>query len=373
MEIKIMKKFKVGIIGCGAISKHYIRFSKEVYSDYFEIVALGDIDIEKAKEKAERFEISRYGLPEIVYNADDIDLIINLTVPNAHEEVTIKCLECGKHVYTEKPLATSREGMRRIMETAKRTGLRVGCAPDSFMSAPAQTAKKALEEDYIGAPIGVNAICAMRGNEYWRPDADFFYQKGAGPMMDMAPYYLNMLVTMLGGVDSVMNMAKITWDERTIKVAPRRGDKIKVEVPTYVSTALKFESGVIATFVNSFDIWATKQPYIEIYGEKGTMVIPDPNRYTGEVLVKRFRDTEWRAVPQFIEYEGYGRGIGIVDMIRNIETGTPHKTSLELAYHTTDVIIAMDEAAEAHREISVESTASKVPGLWETPETILWK
>jgi len=368
-----MKKFNVGIIGCGAISGNYIKYSKEVYYDYFEIVALGDIDVEKAKEKAEEFEINRYGTPDIVYDADDIDLVINLTVPNAHEEVTVKCLESGKHVYTEKPLATSREGMLHIMEVAKKTGKRVGCAPDSFMSAPAQTAKKALEEDWIGAPIGVNAICAMRGNEYWRPDADFFYQKGAGPMMDMAPYYLNMMVTMLGGIESVMNMAKITWDERTIKVPPRRGEKIKVEVPTYVSTALKFESGVIATFVNSFDIWATKQPYIEIYGEKGTLVIPDPNRYKGDVLVKRFNDSEWRVLPQFVEYAAYGRGIGIVDMIRNIETGTPHKASLELAYHTTDVIIAMDEAAEAHRELKVNSTASKVPGLWETPETILWK
>ena len=155
-----MKKFNVGIIGCGAISKNYIKYSKEVYYDYFEIVALGDIDTEKAKEKAEAFEITRYGTPDVVYNADDIDLVINLTVPNAHEEVTVKCLESGKHVYTEKPLATSREGMLHIMEVAKKTGLRVGCAPDSFMSAPAQTAKKALEEDWIGAPIGVNAICA---------------------------------------------------------------------------------------------------------------------------------------------------------------------------------------------------------------------
>ena len=368
-----MKKYRVGLIGCGAIASHYLRFAKEEYSDYFEIVALGDINLEKARERSEKYGVLRYGLPEIVYDDPTIDLVINLTVPVAHEEVTVRALKAGKHVYTEKPLACSREGMLHIMQVAKECGKRVGCAPDSFMSAPSQTAKKALEEDWIGDPIGVNAICAMRGNEYWRPDADFFYKKGAGPMMDMAPYYLNLMISLLGPIDAVQTMSKITWNERTIKVPPRRGEKIEVEVPTYVSSALKFKNGVIATFVNSFDIWSTQQPYIEIYGEKGTMVIPDPNRYVGDVLVRRFKDSEWRVLPQFVEYGKYGRGIGIVDMIRSIESGVPHKASLEMAYHATDVIIAMDEAGEAKRELKIASTAEKPGGLWETPETILWK
>lgn len=368
-----MKKYKVGLIGAGAIAGQYLKNAAEVYSDYFEIVTVADLNVAKAQERAEKYSIARFGTPDLVYDDPEIDIVINLTVPMAHEEVTVKALESGKHVYTEKPLACSREGMQHIMEVAKKCGKRVGCAPDSFMSAPAQTAKKALEEDWIGAPIGVNAICAMRGNEYWRPDADFFYKKGAGPMMDMAPYYLNMFISLLGPVGSVQTMSKITWPERTIKVPPRRGEKIEVEVPTYVSTALKFENGVIATFVNSFDIWKTQQPYIEVYGEKGTMVIPDPNRYKGDVLVRRFRDTEWRVLPQFVEYADYGRGIGIVDMIRSIEAGVPHKASLEMAYHATDVIIAMDEAGEAKRELAVQSTTVKPDGLWTTPETILWK
>lgn len=368
-----MRKYNIGIIGCGDISKNYVRHAKEVYFDYFDITAVGDICVEKAQVLAHDFEIPKYGLPEVVYDDPTVDIIINLTVPMAHEEVTVKALESGKHVYTEKPLACTREGMQRIMDTAKRCGKRVGCAPDSFMSAPAQTAKKALEEDWIGAPIGINAICAMRGNEYWRPDADFFYHKGAGPMMDMAPYYLNMFVSLVGAVDSVMTLSKITWPERTIKVPPRRGEKISVEVPTYVSSALRFESGVIATFVNSFDIWATQQPFIEVYGEKGTMVIPDPNNYRGDVLIRRFQDSEWRVLPQFVEYTKYGRGIGIVDMIRSIEAGVPHRASVEMAYHATDVIFAMDEAGESRSEIKIGSTVEKPTGLWNTPETILWK
>lgn len=368
-----MKKYQVGLIGSGAISGNYIKYAKQCFGDYYEIVILTDIDPERAKAKADKYEIARWGKPDEVYNDPDIDIVLNLTVPAAHEEVTIRALESGKHVYTEKPLAITREGMIRIIETAKRCGKRVGCAPDSFMSAPMQTAKKALEDDWIGAPIGVNAICAMRGNEYWRPDADFFYQKGAGPMMDMAPYYMNVLISMLGGVDEVSTMSKITWDERTIKVAPRRGEKMKVEVPTFVSSALRFESGVIATFVNSFDIWKTQQPFIEIYGEKGTLVLPDPNRYQGDVFVHRFRNSEWCALPQFVEYNEYGRGIGIADMVRAIEEERPHRASVEMAYHATDVIFAMDEAGAAGKTIKINSTANQVDGLWLSPETILWK
>ena len=368
-----MKKYKAAIVGCGAIARSYLKYSRLAYSDYYAITLATDISYEKAKAFAEEYGVERYGLAELAYNDPEIDIIINLTVPMAHEEVTVRALECGKHVYTEKPLACTREGMKRIIETAERCGKRVGCAPDSFMSAPAQTAKKAIEEDWIGEPIAINAICAMRGNEYWRPDADFFYKEGAGPMMDMAPYYLNSFINLVGAVESVSAMSKMTWKERTIKVAPRRGEKIAVEVPTFVSSALRFKNGVIATFVNSFDIWGTKQPYIEVYGEKGTMVIPDPNRYKGDVLVKRFNDSEWRALPQFIEYADYGRGIGIVDMIRSIEAGVPHKAGLEMAYHATDVIFAMDEAGRECREIPVSSSASKPDGLWNTPEEILWK
>lgn len=368
-----MKKYKVGVIGCGAIAGNYLTYARDAYSDYFEIVALGDLKIEKAKELAEKFEIAAFGLPERVYDDPEIDLIINLTVPVAHEEVTVRALEAGKHVYTEKPMATSRDGMKHIMDVAKKVGKRVGCAPDSFMSAPSQTAKKAIEEDWIGAPLGASAMCAMRGNEYWRPDADFFYHKGAGPMMDMAPYYLNLFISLLGPVSTVSTMSKITFQERTIKVPPRRGEKIQVEVPTYVASTMRFDCGVIATFVNSFDIWKSKQPYMEIYGEKGTLIIPDPNRYSGDVLVRRFQDTEWRVVPQFVEYQKYGRGIGIVDMIRSIEAGVPHKASAEMAYHATDVILAMDEAGETHQEVGVRSTTVKPDGLWTTPETILWK
>ena len=368
-----MKKYRVGMIGSGNISGNYLRHARDVFADYYEIVAIGDLSAERAKAKAEEYGIPKYGLPEVVYNDPEIDIILNLTVPMAHEEVNCRALEAGKHVYSEKPLACTREGIERVLEVAKRCGKRVGCAPDSFLSAPAQTAKKALEEDWIGAPVGVSCMCAMRGNEFWRPDSDFFYKKGAGPMFDMAAYYFNILVSMFGSVESVTCLQKMTFPERTIKVAPRRGEKIEVEVPTYVTTGLKFKSGVIGSFTNSFDIWHTKVPHIEIHGEKGTMILPDPNRYKGDVLVRRFKDEDWRVLPQFVEYGAYGRGIGIVDMIRCIEADKPHKASAELARHVTDVILSVNEAAEAGCELKINTVAPQPEGLWLMPEPMLWR
>lgn len=369
-----MKVYQVGIIGSGSISAQYLKNAQEVgaFRDYYQIVAVADIVIEKAKARAEEFGIPKYGLPDMIYEDKDIDLIVNLTVPNAHEEVNIKALESGKHVYSEKPLATSREGIKRIMETAKRCGKRVGCAPDTFMSAPMQTAKKVLEEDWIGNPIGVNALCPMRGNEFWRPDCDFFYKKGAGPMLDMAPYYLNVMISLFGSVESVYSMQKKTFEQRTIKVPPRRGEKIDVEIPTHVCATLRFKNGVIGTFTNSFDIFSATAPKIEVYGEKGTMVLPDPNMFEGPVMVRRYKDKEWRAMPQFVEYRDYGRGIGVMDMVKAIEKDRLHKASAELAYHVTDVIFTMDEAAKAKRECTVTSCVVQPEGCYMDQDSAFW-
>jgi predicted dehydrogenase len=191
-------------------------------------------------------------------------------------------------------------------------------------------------------------------------------------MLDMAPYYLNVMVSLFGSVDSVYSMQKKTFEQRTIKVAPRRGDVIDVEIPTHVCATLSFKNGVIGTFTNSFDIWASQTPKIEIYGEKGSMLLPDPNHFAGPVLVKRLKDEEWRPMIQFMEYDGYGRGVGVMDMIKSIEADKPHKASAELAYHVTDVILTMDEAAEAKKELKVASNVDQPDGCYEDQDPILW-
>lgn len=368
-----MKKLRLGIMGCGAISEHYLRSARDIFFDTQMVAACADIVPEKAQARAAEFGIAKVLTPEEMLYDPDIDLVVNLTVPKAHEEVIISCLEHGKHVYTEKPLAMSREGAARIQEAARRSGKRVGCAPDSFMSAPMQTAKKLIEDGWIGKVIGVSAMCAMRGNEYWRPDADFFYQKGAGPMFDMAPYYLNVLISLIGPIASVTAQSRITYPQRTIKVPPRRGEKIDVEVPTYVAASFEFQNGVIASFTNSFDIWRTKEPFIELYGEKGTMVLPDPNRYDGEVLISRFKDSQFHVCPQLNEYTDHMRGAGIADMACAIEENRPHRASLEMAIHVSDILAAFDESAEDGMRKTIKSACESPAGLWIGEDTILWK
>lgn len=368
-----MKNYNVGLIGCGNISNNYLEGARNVFGDYYKITAVADIVPEKARATAERFQIEKYGTPDVVYDDPTIDIVLDLTVPMAHEEVNLKAIEAGKHVYSEKPLADTLEGVKRIQAAAAKKGVRVACGPDSFMSAPNQSAKKALEDDWIGKPIGFTAMCACRGNEFWHPAPDFFYKKGAGPMLDMGFYYFNVFVTMFGPVKSIQGMQKTTFDERTIKVGARKFEKIQVEVPTYYTMNISFENGVIGTFINTMDIWKSQAPFIEIYGEKGTMILPDPNHYDGEVLIKRMNEKEFHPVPQFVEYANYRRGIGIVDMIRSIEAGTPHKASAEMAYHIMDVFDCLEKSCTEHRDIAVQSTSPQPEGLYMNQESYLWK
>lgn len=367
-----MKKYNVGIIGSGAISGNYLKFAKQAFSDYYTITMLADLDPERAKAKAEQYEVEKWGTTEELLADPSIDLVINLTVPAAHEEVTLKALAAGKHVYSEKPLALDLEGIRRIEAKAKEVGKVVACAPDSFLNNPFQSARKCIEDGWIGKPVGFSAICTGRGNELWRPDSDFFYQKGAGPLMDMGGYYMNVFVSLLGPVESVMSMNKMTFPERTIKAAPRRGEKIKVEVPTHVVSLIKFENGVMGTFTDTWDVWSSNAPHIEIYGTKGSMVLVDPNRYKGDILVKRMDEAEYRVVEPFKEYELYGRGIGIMDMIRHIEEGTELRASTALAYHVTDVILSLEKSAAEGREVKVESTVKQPAGLYEYEEPMYY-
>ena len=368
-----MSKLKVGLLGCGAISDAYLKGAKEVFYDEFEIVSCADVIMERAKSKALEYDIPKAYTPEELLKDDEVDLVINITVPMIHEELTLKCLEAGKHVYSEKPLAVTREGVKKIMDKAKEKGLRVGCAPDTFMSAPMQTAKKMVEDGWIGEIVGVTAMCPMRGNEFWRPDPDFFYKKGAGPMLDMGAYYLNTLVSIIGCIKSVSAEARITFDTRTIKVPPRRGEKIEVEIPTFVSGVMQFENGAIGTLINSFDIWKSKMPYIEIDGAKGTLVLPDPNFYYGDVLMTRYGNNEWEVCPQLNEYANYMRGAAVADIALCLKTGENHRAGIELANHVTDVMLSFEEAAAAGTRKEITTRCEKPAGLWERDDTILWR
>ena len=365
-----MKKMNIGLIGCGSISHTYLKNAKELYADSFVITAVSDLRREAAEAKAREFGIPKVLTTEEMLTDPEIDLILNLTVPNAHRDIIIRSLEAGKHVYTEKPFGVSREDAAAIMEAMRRTGMRLGCAPDTFMGMPFQTALKAIKSGYIGRVMGANCLCIhpTHGNENWHPEPFFFYQPGAGPMFDMGAYYLNMMIGAMGPATRVMCMQTMNYKERRVNTMPHKGEYIHVEVPTHVVSLIEFASGAVVTFMNTLDVWNSRQPWIEIYGTEGTLILPDPNHFTGDVLITRlgYGPDAWQKVPDLVEYKDTQRGAGLADMIEAIQTNRPIRPSAEMACHVNEIINGCDISAETGAAYVLQTTCDAPKGRWES-------
>ena len=362
-----MKKMNVGLIGCGSISQTYLKNAKELYADSFAITAVSDLRMEAAEAKAREFGTRALTTEELLADPD-IDLILNLTVPNAHRAVIIRALEAGKHVYTEKPFGVSREDAAAIMDAMRRSGKRLGSAPDTFMGMPFQTALKAIKSGCIGRVMGANCMCIhpTHGNENWHPEPFFFYKPGAGPMFDMGAYYLNMMICAMGPASRVMCMQTMNFKERLISTEPHKGEYIHVEVPTHVASLVEFASGAVVTFMNSLDVWNSKQPWIEIYGTEGTLVLPDPNHFKGEVLIaRRYGRSAWEQVPDLVEYQSTQRGAGLADMIEAIADDRPIRPSAEMACHVNEIINGFDISSETGAAYLLQTTCEAPKGRWE--------
>ncbi len=355
---------KVGLIGCGNISSVYLRVSQRFPE--IEIVAVADAIPERAKARAEEFGIPKVYSVEAMLADPEIEVILNLTVPQAHAPLNRQALEAGKHVYCEKPLATNRTEARAVLELAKAKGLRVGCAPDTFLGAGLQTCRKLLDEGAIGEPVGATAFMLSPGHESWHPDPEFFYKPGGGPMLDMGPYYLTALVHLLGPIERVAGISRITRPTRTITSEPKRGQVITVETPTHITGSAQFANGAIATLVMSFDVVAHRLPHIEVYGTEGTLGVPDPNGFGGTVLLRRRGDSEWHEVPHTHPYAEQYRSLGLADMIQAIREGRPHRASGELAYHVLDAMLAFNESSECGQHLLLESRCERPQPMPET-------
>lgn len=349
-----MEKVKTGIIGCGMISEIYIKNTSSIYQN-LEVVAVADIDIERAKARAEQFNISKAYLPEELLADDEVEMVINLTIPVAHAPVTLKALEAGKHVFVEKPLAIKREEGLKILEVAKEKGLYVGCAPDTFLGGGLQTCRKLIDDGWIGEPLGATAFMLGSGPEGFHPNPDFFYVEGGGPMFDMGPYYLTALVHLLGPIKRVTGSTKATYSERTIGSGPRKGQKVPVEIPTHISGVFDFESGAVGSIITSFDVWGSQLPRIEIYGTNGTLIVPDPNTFGGPIYIKRPGDPDWSSVPLIYGFTENSRGIGAADMANAIRTGGENRASGKLAFHVLDVMHAFQDSSDAGAHITITS------------------
>lgn len=346
---------KLGIVGCGNISSIYCQNAQKL--EALELVACADLVPERAQKRAEEFSIPKACSTEELMADPEIEIVLNLTVPKAHEEVALAAVAAGKNVYNEKPLAVTRAGGRSILDAAQSKGLRVGCAPDTFMGAGIQTCRKLIDDGWIGEPIGATAFFACRGHESWHPDPEFYYEQGGGPVLDMAPYYVTALVALMGPVRRVTGSASASFPQRTITSQPKYGKVIDVEVATHALGVLDFAEGGSALLMMSFDVWAAELPRIEIYGTLGTLSVPDPNTFGGPVRV--WLNGDWKEVPLTHTYVENSRGLGVADMACALRSGRPQRAGGEMAFHVLDVMEAIEDASREGKHIEPESTCEK--------------
>jgi predicted dehydrogenase len=345
---------RVGIIGAGYISAVYLKST----FPQFKIVACADAIPENANVRAKDFGIKAMSVNDLLADPS-IEVILNLTIPQSHVPVSRAAVDAGKHVYAEKPIGLSREEAQPLLDAAAAKGLRVGSAPDTFLGGGHQTARKLVDEGAIGQPIGGAAFFMYGGPESWHPSPEFLYQRGAGPVLDMGPYYVTALVNLLGPVKNVLSTGRNTQPKRIIGSGPRQGTEFTVEVLTYVTAILEFHSGAAVNLTVSFDVSGHTHPPIEIYGTGGSLQVPDPNFFGGNVRLIR-PGGKWTDVAHSHSYgDGNYRGIGLADMAAAMVTGTPHRASGDLAYHVLEVLQAIVTKAAGDTSFEIKSTCER--------------
>ena len=351
-----MEKTKIGIVGCGNISGIYFKAGQTF--EILQVKACADLVPDRAAAKAGEFNCKAVTVEQLLADPE-IKIVVNLTVPNAHASVALAAVEAGKSVHNEKPLTVRREDGRKLLELAKAKGVRVGCAPDTFLGGGIQTCRKLIDDGWIGQPVAATAFMTCHGHESWHPDPEFYYKAGGGPMFDMGPYYLTALVSLMGPVKRVTGSARVTFPQRTVTSKPKYGTKITVDVPTHVAGVMDFASGAVGTIITSFDVWAANLPRIEIYGTEGSMSVPDPNGFGGPVRIFRPGQKEWVEMPLTHIYAENSRGIGVADMAYALRSGRPHRANGELAFHVLDVMHAFHDASASGRHIEMQSTCHR--------------
>jgi len=359
-----MKKPRIGIVGCGAISGIYLQNLAQVFT---EVELAGVCDLIPHREDDALTAFGNFVGPDSDYKpvkykdmhemfADQsIDIVLNLTRPYEHYEVSMAAIAAGKHVYSEKPLGATLEEGTEIQAAAKAKGLYLGGAPDTFLGAGIQTCRKLIDDGYIGKPVAATAFFACRGHESWHPDPEFYYQFGGGPLMDMGPYYITALVNLIGPVKTVSGMAKKTFPTRRITSQPHYGTIVDVDVATHVASQLEFASGAVATMIKSFDIHAHRLPILEVYGTEGTLSVPDPNTFGGPVMLYRPEGKTFMEIPLTFGYEENSRALGLADMAKAIQTGRKARAGVDLTYHVLEVMTGISKSAESGKHIDIST------------------
>jgi predicted dehydrogenase len=374
---------RVGIIGCGNISDIYVRDAK-LFRD-IEIVACSDINPAAAERLANKYSLRETNVRTLLA-ADDIEIILNLTLPATHAEVSRAAIAAGKHVYSEKPLATSLQGGLALIGEAEAKGLRVGCAPDTILGAGLQTAKALIEEGRVGPIVTGLAAVMTKGMEHWHPNPAVFYQKGAGPVLDLGPYYVSALTALLGPVSEVRAVGRISPVERRFGEGPKKGETFSVGTFTTLNAILTFSCGAIVSFLASWDVWRHGVRPIELHGTLASIRVPDPDTFGGDVetsannrlfnihdpnsvasasnqadwLIHKTDEMPFGGInyplgnPVVANY----RSLGLAEMANAIVAGRPHRCSGRFALHALAVMLGIIESAESGRTLTIG-----VPGI----------
>ena len=347
-----MRKVGIGIIGCGNISEAYLKAAQGF--PILDIRGIADLRPEAAAARASQFGLKPQSVGDLLRDPD-IEIIVNLTIPAAHVEVGLQAILAGKHVHSEKPLGLTTAHALTLLEAADKRGLRVGCAPDTFLGGAHQTCRKLVDEGAIGKPVGGSAFFMCPGHERWHPNPAFYYQNGGGPMLDMGPYYITALVNLIGPVARVCGASARVRSERLITSEPLNGTRIPVEVATHVAGTLEFVSGAVVSMAMSFDVPKHRHGPIELYGTEASMIVPDPNRFGGTIETAQ-AGGEWAPRPTEHPYaDGNFRSIGVADMAHALRSGRPHRASGALALHALEVMEAFETSSDTGRHVSISS------------------
>jgi predicted dehydrogenase len=367
----LAKALGVGVIGCGNISATYFKFAPLFRG--IEMRACADLNMAAAKARAKEFSL-RAETVEGLLSAKDIDIVVNLTIPAVHHEVSRQILDAGKHVYSEKPFVLSVKDGVDLKKRAERKGLRVGSAPDTFLGGSHQLVRHLIDTGKVGAITSGTCHVMSHGMESWHPNPDFFFQPGAGPVLDLGPYYIADLIQLIGPVRQVAAVTSIPAKERTITSKPRAGEKIPVNTPTTVHGILHFENGAVISLDSSWDVWSHGHAPMELYGETGSIFVPDPNFFGGEVVYTK-GEKPVKTPPKWphpfgIANERHPHGMmanyrtaGLADMALAILESRPHRCSLELALHTVEVMTGLLKSGETGKFVAMQTSCERPAAL----------
>ena len=344
---------KVAMIGVGAISGIYLKNITETFHE-LELIGVCDLIRERAEKAQAEYHVPK--LYETMHDAfadEEVQIVLNLTRPNEHFEVTKAALLAGKHVYSEKPLGADFEEGQTLVKLAREKGLMLGGAPDTYLGAGLQTCRRMIDDGVIGDVVGAAAFMICRGHESWHPDPEFYYKRGGGPMMDMGPYYVTALVNLVGGVKAVTGVTKATFPQRLVTSAPKRGQIINVDVPTYVTGMMEFECGAVGTIFTTFDAYYPSQARLEIYGTRGTLFAPDPNYFGGPISLFTPEERAVKEVPLLYDYKENSRALGLADMANALLNSRPFRADYHQTLHVLEILTAFEKSSDKHGRVEL--------------------